>query len=898
MVDGTARFGRAGRPRSVALALAAACVAAALAGSAAAQVIGDPPRATYLGSRPVKGPGGPDVSWNGSAYQVRAGGVIDWSISVVHDLPPEPIVLVSIDDYIPKPSDFPVLPFSLATDVLATPATGNVTLDGDGWLHDRQVEVLLGETVELVFRTKVSGTAPLGSVICNWALVNYAAIPPPGGIAMPTYAYTINSIGQDDSACVVVTSDPNLGESTKTAADASGDGVLEAGEPVTWTITVRNTGASDATGVSVTDDLGPEHAFVSAGQGGTESGGRIAWSSATTPALNRLRPGESATLTFTTTTLCVPDGGAACNQARVACAQVPLPVPTDDPSDAALSSPTCLPTRSAVLAGSTLVASEPSGDGRFAPGETLSFDMVVTNSGGAAASDVQVSVPLPASLLSPSPRNGGTVGGGVVSWTPAGTPGLAAIAPGGSVVLGFDALLDPAAALGSSLCVQAQLAAAGGCPAALSDDPIPRGLEDATCVTLSAPPSLRFELTASNGAGAGPPAPGQTLEYEATITWLSGEAATDVAVTVMTPSGSVLTSLEADDGGATGAASLEWTPAGTPALARIGAGEVVRLRGRGTVACTAPDLATACASGTLSASNLAGALASDDPGLPGASDPSCLALAAPVVVAELSASDADGDGLFEPGEDATLELSLRNEGSAAATDLVVTLPLLAADLGPAPTAGGRVSAGAVTWDAASTPALVSLGPAEEVRLQLVARIDPASAGARRCHQASLAWAELAGCVALVSDDAGQPGADDPTCRDVTGDGLPPGEVPDGDPLDGGPVPVTLRCQGDDLALAWDAAPRALTYLVYRGPMSSFRTSPWTNPAGLIDDPENASTSCGLTALAYLDEAECAGGGADLYYLVAARNLVGDGPLGESVRGGVPSERPPVSNPCP
>ena len=70
----------------------------------------------YPGTQPVKRPAG-DVSWGGSGWIVPPGGVIEWSISVVHDHPSLSTVWTYIADNIPDPaSGSPVAAFVLATD--------------------------------------------------------------------------------------------------------------------------------------------------------------------------------------------------------------------------------------------------------------------------------------------------------------------------------------------------------------------------------------------------------------------------------------------------------------------------------------------------------------------------------------------------------------------------------------------------------------------------------------------------------------------------------------------------------------------------------------------------------------------------------------------------------------
>ena len=109
---------------------------------------------------------------------------------------------------------------------------------------------------------------------------------------------------------------------------------------------------------------------------------------------------------------------------------------------------------------------------------------------------------------------------------------------------------------------------------------------------------------------------------------------------------------------------------------------------------------------------------------------------------------------------------------------------------------------------------------------------------------------------------------------------------------------SVRRLGDDLRIDFDAAPAATTHAVYRGPIASFRDRPWTNRSTSIEDPENTAASCGQLDLTYSDEGECAAGGEDHYFLVAGRNLIGEGPLGEMRDSAGSVERPVPAMPCP
>jgi uncharacterized repeat protein (TIGR01451 family) len=855
----------------------------------------------YPGTPPTKVADGPEVRWGGTRYEVPPGGEILWTIAVVHDLAANPRIETSLADDVPDPADgLPVAPFDPATDVLARPSAGVLNYSGDT-LTLNGVPMMLDERWVLTFRTRVLATATNGTVICNQGYVTYVAdedTGDPPGVPPRWNNRTLEPLGTDGPTCVVVNGGPSLAESAKTAQDATGDGVLEAGESVTYEITVRNTGNAAANDLVVTDTVEAALAIGLVEQGGVVVGSTIRWDGSTTPELVSLARGASTILRFVSVAGCVPDAAELCNQAVLSSREVTVPVPTDDPGTAALSDATCLPTAAPVLLRSPYTVADGNGDLRFDAAEGVTFTVVVTNAGAGAARDVAVEAPIPVEVIGVTPLDGGTLGASSVQWTPAGTPALASIAPGGAVTLRFTGTIDPGAPDAARACSQGILTTSAGCPADVTDDPASPGDFNPTCFNIRSIPEIAFTLTAADADGDGRSEPGELVEYEATITHVSGPAAQEVGVDLALPGATVLAGLVADDGGLVGPASMHWDPLTTPALQVLDAGETVVLTGRGTVACTAPDLLDACATGVLRATNLRGALASDDPGLPGTADPSCVTIASPVLSSTLTGADFDGNGQFDAGESVTLTLRVVNAGTAAARDVAVRLPLAATDRNVTASNGGVVGASDVTWDPATTLALRRIDPAGEVVLTVMLRIDGGAAGQRTCHQSTAEMAGFSACTDELSHDLTQSGPDAPTCWDVVGENLPPGEVPDGDELRTGPVPVRLACQGSDLLLTWSAAPRAATHLVYRGPLTSFLSRPWTNPAAGITDPENTLPSCDLAALVYVDQAECARGGPDHYFLVAGRNAVGDGPIGDTVSDGGRSPRPTVATPCP
>jgi uncharacterized repeat protein (TIGR01451 family) len=72
---------------------------------------------------------------------------------------------------------------------------------------------------------------------------------------------------------------PAFAESTADAGKPIGPG-----KAIDYTLTLRNVGNQDATGVTITDPVPANTTFASADQGGTASGGKVTWSGLTVPA--------------------------------------------------------------------------------------------------------------------------------------------------------------------------------------------------------------------------------------------------------------------------------------------------------------------------------------------------------------------------------------------------------------------------------------------------------------------------------------------------------------------------------------------------------------------------------------------------------------------------------------
>ncbi len=233
----------------------------------------------------------------------------------------------------------------------------------------------------------VTGTMDAGT---TGNLVNTATVTPPAGVTDPDT--TNNSSTDTDKQTANVTITKSLTGESGTAA-----GVAEAGEQLTYQITLTNSGGVAATGYGVTDQLDPNVAFVSADKGGSHAGGTVTWTGLTVPA------NGSLVLTVVVT---VND---------------PIPAGTTQIVNVAYetgtTAPTCPPDTGpgCVVMGTSeadLVVTK-TGPATVDAGGTITWTVVVTNNGPQAADGAVFSDTLPADVSNATATCGVPLGGAV-----------------------------------------------------------------------------------------------------------------------------------------------------------------------------------------------------------------------------------------------------------------------------------------------------------------------------------------------------------------------------------------------------------------------------------------------------------------------------------------------------
>ncbi|MCK7513023.1 MAG: DUF11 domain-containing protein [Desulfobacterales bacterium] len=159
------------------------------------------------------------------------------------------------------------------------------------------------------------------------------------------------------------------------------------GETVTYTVTVINTGTAQANNVTITDIL-PVAPYYSYGSCSTatgtcgEGGGTLTWVAGSLP------QGDAATMTFTMTagSAGIPAGITQIDDSASVSATGVLPVTSNTVTVGLNGNPALVITKSATP------------DSGLTPGATVTWTIVISNTGSAAASDVTITDPVPGNM--------------------------------------------------------------------------------------------------------------------------------------------------------------------------------------------------------------------------------------------------------------------------------------------------------------------------------------------------------------------------------------------------------------------------------------------------------------------------------------------------------------------
>ena len=336
-------------------------------------------------------------------------------------------------------------------------------------------------------------------------------------------------------------------EMLKTVAhdDANSNRRVDVGETMTWTVQMNDTSSDmmDATGY-LFDDIQPDQDF---GEILTDPGacaydmarGRIACDPLT------FTDGESKTLVFTTIVNCdaltETDTNQICNQAQICGDEMGLSCvdSDDDGMFATVPDPTCLPFPQVEFTTSekSYTWTDNDGDGALTDGDTVQFNITVTNTGSLDATDVTVMDDLNPNL---DPVNGcmdertlmvgdgGSFDGGtgLATWT------VASLAAGESATVSFTVdIIENAPCCNQAFVNSAERTAeCPDAPGIPTDDPATMPEDDEACLTFGPQPNLVVEKDFTEADMDGVVMPGEEITFTVTIRNEGAGAATGVSM--------------------------------------------------------------------------------------------------------------------------------------------------------------------------------------------------------------------------------------------------------------------------------------------------------------------------------------------------------------------------------
>ena len=470
-----------------------------------------------------------------------------------------------------QPGTLTVVTVPAGANASNTNATGGAS--GTGVLDVRNLTLApSGGTAIIEFEVTLAGVLDNGTEVLNQsqllalgsAVIALSDDPNINGAADPNVA------GDEDPTRIRIVSAAAL-VVQKISTDMTGDpAVLLAGETLRYTITVRNTGTSDAANVTLRDQIPVNTSYVAGST--TLNGAPVADASGTSPLVGGMlinapsdttpgaipadvppSPGNVATITFDVIVdPTVIDGTVISNQGFVsAIDDGVVDQPSDDPATPTPNDPTRdivgnLPLLFA--AKSVVLTGDQGTPGVVDPGDVLRYTISVQNSGTIPATGVVLRDAVPANTtyvadttllngLAVDQPDGGVspLASGIDISSSDLTPplpgtGAGTISAGGSAVLQFDLRVNDGVPAGTLISNQA-VVQTEEVPDLLTDgDGNPATGPEPTVVVVGSGQQLTIAKQVSV-VGGGPAVPGSTLEYVVTVANVAAVPALYVVIT-------------------------------------------------------------------------------------------------------------------------------------------------------------------------------------------------------------------------------------------------------------------------------------------------------------------------------------------------------------------------------
>lgn len=632
------------------------------------------------------------------------------------------------------------------------------------------------------------------------------------------------------------------------AIDVNGDGDGDPGDTLLYTVEVTNAGNQTAGDPEIVDTPDANTSLI-VGSVMTTQGVVVDGNTAGNTSVRVLFGGLAGAGSRATVSFRVQIAGSLPagvnqveNQAIVSGSNFPSQV-SDDPSTLPGSDPTVTTVQATPVLSTTKRDSlllDVNGDGDVNPGDRISYQITVRNTGNQTASGLSfVDVPDPNTTLIVGSviTSQGSVGTGNTAGDTQVALSLGSLASGQSASISFTVEVASPLAAGVSIVRNQGTVRASNHPSVSTDDPDTLASSDDTATVVRARPILdatKSVILLNDADASGTPSPGDVLLYTITATNSGNQAATGIVVDDIPDPNTVL--VNGSVASSQGSVIVGNTP-GDPSVrvnlgALAGGSTSATISFRVRVANPLPAGVTQARNQAQVASNELATVLTDDPSTAATGDPTDTPLTstADIVVDKRVTliSDNDGDGLPSPGDQLGWSMNVTNRGNAAATgvalsDAVPSNTTIVA--GTAATSLGLIMSGSGAGDTLVRADIGSLpggGTTALVSFETLV-VSPLPAGVSNvCNRATVTSDQLP---SVLSIDSASGGASQPTCialtsrpvLDVTKQAVLAVDNGDGVPSPGDTLRyvVTVRNSGNGAATAVGFAdtPDANTALV-------------------------------------------------------------------------------------
>ncbi|WP_031370060.1 DUF11 domain-containing protein [Lysobacter antibioticus] len=512
---------------------------------------------------------GPDCRVNDGEYSLvqsprSDGGNIAWRDGTDHTGDPNGYMMLVNADFDPGvfySRDFTGLAVGVRHDFTAWLTNVQEYLPGDGDIDPNVTFRIVDPSTGAVLGSVSSGDIPeLPGTVLTWNEYGVSFVPTQSSLRLEVVNNSPggagNDLALDDISLTALDSCASDVTLVKSVTDANGNGIAEPGEALNYTITLRNIGNLTAINYDVLDNLDANTVYVSSDNGGIHdgaaSGGTVAWRNLS------IAPGASLSLTVAVTVVDPIPAGVARILNR---AYNPDKGPPDCNSDPSLPGCAQIPTGPRVTVAKTLSAESGNVAGRAEAGETLTYTLTLSNTGGSAASAHSFYELLPAhtSLVSVS---GASIAGCAVGDAGARACTLTVAGPiagnGGSAAVSFvvrvvDPIPNAVTAIYNLVTDNTGNPPPVGCDPATDPNGCtapPPGCDAATdpnhCVqtpVIQPTVTVAKRLSGESGNLPGQAEPGETLSYTLTLTNGSAVAASNHSFYELLPAHTTLVSV-------------------------------------------------------------------------------------------------------------------------------------------------------------------------------------------------------------------------------------------------------------------------------------------------------------------------------------------------------------------